>query len=495
MKLSELLIGIEVMAITGTADLQVSGISYDSRKVEQGHLFFALTGEKADGHSYIESAVKKGAIAVVHEKDVVGREALSDFASFIRVRDSRQALSLAANAWYHRPSGSMTVIGVTGTNGKTTTTYLLKSILEHWGKKVGLIGTIQYMIGDTVFPATHTTPESLEFQALLHDMLAAGCSHVVTEVSSHALSQKRVDGTMFKAGIFSNLTRDHLDFHGTMEDYFLSKRRFFTDLLDRHAASVINHDDPWGRRLAENSHARAYTYGLETGADLMASEIQTSFEGLRFRISTRGRTYEALSPLVGLPNVYNILAAAGAAASVGVPWDVVLEGIRKAPAIRGRFEKVNAGQKFLAVVDYAHTEDALERLIYTARGLTKGRIITVFGCGGDRDRGKRPRMGAIATRLSDFVVITSDNPRTEKPEDIIKEIEAGAARRNYLLEPDRKEAIRRAVIMAEENDVVLIAGKGHEIYQEIGGKRFPCNDSEIVEESIRHLINNREKST
>jgi UDP-N-acetylmuramoyl-L-alanyl-D-glutamate--2,6-diaminopimelate ligase len=449
-----------------------------------------MQGEKADGHAFIDAAVKKGASAVIHEKEVAGIDVLSDAVSFIRVRDSRRALALAANAWYGRPSRSMTVIGMTGTNGKTTTSYILKSILEHWGKKVGLIGTIQYMIGDAASQATRTTPESLEFQALLHDMRAAGCSHVVTEVSSHALAQKRVDGTLFRAGIFTNLTRDHLDFHRTMDDYFLSKRRFFVELLGPNAAAVINHDDSWGRRLAEGLDAEAYTYGLETGADLMASEINTSFGGLKFRISTRGRTYEVSSPLVGLPNVYNILAAAGAAASVGVPWEVILEGIRKSSPVRGRFEKVEAGQKFLAVVDYAHTEDALERLIYTARGLTKGKIITVFGCGGDRDRGKRPRMGAIATRLSDFVIITSDNPRSEKPEDIIGEIEAGAARRNYLAEPDRKEAIRRAVLMAEENDVLLIAGKGHEEYQEIGGKRFPCNDREVVEESIRHLINN-----
>jgi UDP-N-acetylmuramoyl-L-alanyl-D-glutamate--2,6-diaminopimelate ligase len=275
-----------------------------------------------------------------------------------------------------------------------------------------------------------------------------------------------------------------------MDNYFLSKRRFFAELLEKSATSVINHDDQWGRKLAENLHTNVYTYGLESGADLMAAEINTSFEGLKFRISTRGRTYDAASPLVGLPNVYNILAAAGAAAAVGVPWDVIMEGIRKSSAIRGRFEKIDAGQEFLAIIDYAHTEDALERLIYTARGLTKGKIITVFGCGGDRDRGKRPRMGAIATRLSDFVIITSDNPRSEKPEEIIREIEAGAARRNYLAEPDRKEAIKRAVLMAEKNDIVLIAGKGHEKYQEIGGRRFPFNDREVVEESIRHLINN-----
>jgi UDP-N-acetylmuramoyl-L-alanyl-D-glutamate--2,6-diaminopimelate ligase len=491
MKIKELIQGIEIVSMTGSGELQVSGIAYDSRKVEPGGAFFALRGERADGHLFVRSAVNNGAAAVIHEQEIEGIDDLLQSAAFIRVSDSRKALGIAARVWYQEPSRFMTVIGVTGTNGKTTTTYILKSILEAWGKKVGLIGTIQYMIGDEIFRATHTTPESLEFQKLLHDMRAAGCSHVVTEVSSHALSQKRVDGTVFRAGIFTNLTRDHLDFHGTMDEYFLSKRRFFSDLLDRNATPVINHDDQWGRRLAESIPAHAYTYGLESGADLVAAEIDASFEGLRFRISTRGRTYDAVSPLVGLPNVYNVLAAAGAASAVGVPWEMILEGIGRSPAIRGRFEKVHAGQKFLVIVDYAHTEDALERLIYTARGLTKGKIITVFGCGGDRDRGKRPRMGAIATRLSDFVIITSDNPRSERPEDIIAEIAAGGVRRNYLAEPDRKEAIRRAVLMAEANDIVLIAGKGHEEYQEIGGKRIPFNDREAVEESLRHLINNK----
>jgi len=491
MKIKELIEEPEIICIIGSDELEVSGISYDSRNVEPGHLFVAMQGEKVDGHDFIGDAVKKGAIAIVHEKEIADSGRFSPFASLIRVKDSRKLLACAANVYYHAPSRAMTVIGITGTNGKTTTTYILKSILEAWGKKVGLIGTIQYMISDAVYPATHTTPESLEFQALLHDMLVAGCSHVVAEISSHALSQKRIDNTIFKAGVFTNLTRDHLDFHGTMDDYFLSKKRFFTDLLDKKAMSIINHDDSWGRRLAESIVTGQYTYGLETGADLMASEMSNSFDGLRFKLTFRGRVYDIVSPLVGLPNVYNILSAAGAAASVGVPWDVILEGIRKSPAIRGRFEKIDVGQKFLAIVDYAHTEDALERLIYTARSLTKGKIITVFGCGGDRDKGKRPRMGAIATRLSDSVIITSDNPRSEKPEDIIKDIETGAARRNYLVEADRKEAIKRAVLMAEEKDVVLVAGKGHETCQEIGGKRFPFNDREVIEESIRHLINNR----
>ncbi len=490
MILKELIQRMKVIERRGSDAVQVSGISYDSRKVEQGNLFFALKGEKADGHAFIERAVKNGAIAVVHDKDVPAIDMLSAHVSFIRVKDTRQALAAAATIWYNQPSRSLTVIGVTGTNGKTTTTYLVKSILEQWEKRVGLVGTIQYMIGDEIRHATHTTPESIEFQSLLQRMLEAGCSHVVTEVSSHALSQGRVDGTRFTAGVFTNLTRDHLDFHGTMENYFLSKRRFFTDILNSSAVSVINHDDPWGRRLAEGLQSPVCTYGLDTGADLVASEINTSFEGLKFSMYTRGRTYAVVSPLVGLPNVYNILAAAGAAAAVGVPWNIILEGIKTSPPIRGRFEKVEAGQKFLAVVDYAHTEDALERLIFTARGLTKGRIITVFGCGGDRDRGKRPRMGAIATKLSDFVIITSDNPRSERPEEIIKEIASGAVRRNYLTAPDRNEAIRRAVLMAGENDVVLVAGKGHETFQEIGGKKISFSDREVVEESIRHLINN-----
>jgi UDP-N-acetylmuramoyl-L-alanyl-D-glutamate--2,6-diaminopimelate ligase len=490
MKVKELIGGIEVVGIRGSDELRVSGIAYDSRRVQCGHLFVAIQGEKADGHSFIESAVKKGAAAIISERDIEQTGRLPDSVCFIKVRDSRKALAIVANSWYRRPSQSLSVIGVTGTNGKTTTTYIIKSILETWGRKTGLIGTIQYMINDVVYPAVHTTPEALEFQALLNDMLTAGCSHVVAEVSSHALAQKRVDGTLFRAGVFTNLTRDHLDFHGTMEGYFLSKSRFFTDLLSGGATSVINHDDQWGRRLAEDLRGAVYTYGLETGADLTATDISNTFEGLRFWITARERTFEVVSPLVGLPNVYNILAAAGAAAAVGVPWEDILTGIRKSPPVRGRFEKVRAGQKFLAVIDFAHTEDALERLIYTARGLTKGKVITVFGCGGDRDRGKRPRMGAIATRLSDFVIITSDNPRFEETEDIIREIESGATGRNYIIEADRKEAIRRAVLMAGENDVLLIAGKGHEIYQEIRGKRFPFNDREVLEESIRCLINN-----
>ena len=493
MRLSEILKGLEIVNITGDTEIDITGISYDSRKAQSGHLFVAMRGEKADGHAFIQSAVERGAAAAVYEKPA--EFGITDNkVVFIRVKDSRKALACLANNFFSRPSDSLTVIGVTGTNGKTTTTYIIKAILEAWGKKVGLIGTIQYLIGDIAYNATHTTPEALEFQELLRSMLLSGCTHVVTEVSSHALAQKRVDGTAFSAVVFTNLTRDHLDFHKTMENYCVTKARLFKELLGKEGSSIINSDDLYGRRLiselgAARPDCRGISYGLEEGADLMASEIRDSFDGLRFSMTIRGRRYEALSPLMGLPNVYNILSAAGVAVSLGVPWEVILEGIGKAGHIKGRFEKVDSGQKFLAVVDYAHTEDALERLIYTARGLTNGRVITVFGCGGERDRGKRPVMGSIATRLSDFVIITSDNPRSERPEAIIKEIEAGAVRKNYLIEPDRKEAIKRAVLIAGENDVVLIAGKGHENYQDIEGRRLRFSDREVLEAAIRHLIN------
>ena len=492
MILDEIMEGIETLDISGDTGIDISGLSYDSRKADKGHLFFALPGEHADGHSFIEKAVERGAVAIVYERPGLypSRKPESGV-TFMHVKDSRSAIAFAANNFYRRPSESLKVIGVTGTNGKTTTTYLLKAILEEWGQKVGLIGTIQYMIRDAAYAAVHTTPEALEFQALLHEMLAADCSYVVTEVSSHALAQKRVDGTVFKGAVFTNLTRDHLDFHKTMEDYFAAKTRLFTELLDQGSASVINYDDPWGRKLAALIRGGVYTYGIEPGSDLRAADINDSFKGLRFSVTFRGRKYDVVSSLMGLPNVYNILSAAGASVSLGVPWEVILEGIKKAEPATGRFQKVDSGQEFLAIIDFAHTQDAIERLIYTARCLSKGKIITVFGCGGDRDRGKRPVMGALATRLSDMVIITSDNPRSEKPEEIIKEIEAGAVRKNYLVEPDRKEAIKRAVLMAGEGDIVLIAGKGHETYQEISGERYAFNDREVLEEAIKQLMKNK----
>lgn len=486
MILRDLIEGVAPETVSGNMEMDVTGITYDSRTAIRGCLFVALRGEKADGHDFVGDAVQRGAHAVVYERPL--RECPGSV-TCISVRDSREALASISNNFFGKPSHSMSVIGITGTNGKTTTAFVIKSILESWGKKVGLIGTIQYTVGNKVYDAIHTTPEAPEFQRLLSEMSSAGCSHVVSEVSSHALAQRRVDATCFGAAVFTNLTSEHLDFHKTMENYFLAKKRLFTELLAQDATAVINYDDIWGRRLLDSFSGNTITYGLEAGSDLMATDINNTADGLRFTIVYRERRYEIRSPLMGLPNVYNILSAAGNALSLGVPSNIIIDGIHEAGIVRGRFEKVDAGQGFFAIVDYAHTEDALERLIYTARGITKGKIITVFGCGGDRDRTKRPRMGSIATRLSDFVLVTSDNPRSEDPERIIEEIEKGAVRRNYLIEPDRKVAIRRAVMMAAEGDVVLIAGKGHETYQEIKGKRFQLNDREVLEEAIRQVIN------
>ncbi len=492
MILDEIIKGTDIKGITGRTDAEVAGVAYDSRKVLPGYLFVAVRGDNVDGHQFIKDAVGKGAVAIVCEEEQSDIKPVAG--SVVRVKDSRAALAAISNNFYGRPSGSLCVIGVTGTNGKTTTTYLIKSVLESWEKKVGLIGTIQCMIGDETYDARHTTPEALEFQELLYRMRMSGCTHVVSEVSSHALAQRRVDGTVFRAGVFTNLTREHLDFHGTMENYYYAKRRLFEELLD--GALVVNNDDQYGRRLISEINSlrpgmnRCYTYGLEKGSDFMAAEIRDSFDRLQFKILTDGGTHKVESSLVGLPNVYNILSAVGASVSIGVPWDVILEGIKDARPVKGRFERIDAGQRFMAIVDYAHTEDALERLIYTARGLTEGKIITVFGCGGDRDAGKRPKMGAVATRLSDFVIITTDNPRSEDPEKIISEIEAGAVKRNYLIEPERREAIKRAVLLAGDNDVVLVAGKGHESSQLVCGRSFHFSDREVLQEAIKQTVGN-----
>jgi len=503
MILKELLQGCDSVNNSLSADRDVKGVAYDSRRVKEGYLFVAIKGERYDGHDFITEAIKKGAIAVIGERDLRDIES-----AYIRVKDSRRALACIAHNFYGMSSENLFLIGITGTNGKTTTTYILKSILESWGKDVGLIGTIHYMVKDKTYPAPFTTPESLEFHGLLKDMLSSGCTHVISEVSSHALEQHRVDGAIFRVAVFTNLTRDHLDFHKTMESYFRAKERLFRELLDKDGTSVINLDDSYGKRLTselgsasggqDSEPSRILTYGLEDGADIVAREMNPSSEGLRFKLSFRGRSYDVSSPLIGLPNVYNIMSAAGVSISLGVPWQIILEGIRKTGGVTGRFEKVDLGQNFLCLIDYAHTEDALERLICTARELVKNsshithctspRIITVFGCGGDRDRGKRPKMGAVATKLSDLVILTSDNPRSEEPSDIIREIEDGAVRRNYMKEPNRREAIRKAVDLACDRDIILIAGKGHEDYQEIKGMRYRLNDREILEEAIKDKL-------
>jgi UDP-N-acetylmuramoyl-L-alanyl-D-glutamate--2,6-diaminopimelate ligase len=477
--LNELVEGLDIKGFRGDMDTEIKGVSHDSRRVSPGDLFVALRGGSFDGLDFISDALDRGAVAVMSEAVRAGEKSPS---TFVGVADPRTALAYVSNRFYRSPSDVLQVIGVTGTNGKTTTTRIIRSILETDGNRTGLIGTINYMVGDIMEEAGYTTPEPVEFQRLLRRMLDAGCTHAVSEVSSHALSQKRVDFTRFRLAVFTNLTRDHLDFHGDMEDYFSSKRRLFDELLSGPA--VINADDPYGARLLGSFRGEALSYGMGNEAELRAEDIRMTPGGLDFTILYRGGSHRVVSPLIGRPNVYNILSAAGACLALGVSWDSVLDGIGSVKVVEGRFEKLDCGQDFLCIVDYAHTDDALRRLILSARELTGGRVITVFGCGGGRDRGKRQKMGASATELSDLVFITSDNPRGEDPEGIINEIVAGAERDNYRVVPDRAEAIKEAVMAGGPSDTVLVAGKGHEECQEVMGRRLRFSDREVTAAAI-----------
>ncbi|MGE5239445.1 MAG: UDP-N-acetylmuramoyl-L-alanyl-D-glutamate--2,6-diaminopimelate ligase [Chloroflexota bacterium] len=495
---------------------EVPGIVYDSRMVGRGDLFVSVKGGKCDGHDFIGDAIKRGASAVVYERScdtIEGLMRAHPEITWIGVDDARDALAHLSSRFYRDPSEDVSVISITGTNGKTTTSYLIKGILEAWGKGVGLVGTIQYMIREEVFDAPHTTPESADLQRLIREMADRGCDFVIGEVSSHALAQKRADYTRIGVAVFTNLTRDHLDFHGSMEEYARAKERLFTELLVEGGTAVINIDDAFGKQLAERLRSggpsgralRVITYSVGSeGADLTVSRVRTSMNGTSctVRISSGGEVREeaVTSPLVGITNLYNMLGAVGAAIAVGVPWEAITRGIAGVKVVKGRFETVSLGQRFLAVVDYAHTEDALERLLQTTRevvtpvGAGKGRVITVFGCGGNRDRGKRPKMGGVATRLSDFVIITSDNPRHEDPREIIGDIEEGVGGGNYMVIPDRAVAITCAVALAAPGDCVVVAGKGHEEYQEVAGTRTPFSDRKFLEHAIRLLQGPRDRA-
>jgi UDP-N-acetylmuramoyl-L-alanyl-D-glutamate--2,6-diaminopimelate ligase len=465
----------------------VTAIAYDSRRVVPGAVFVALKGLRADGGAFVEQAASRGASAVVSESERPGSMAIP----WLAVRDARLSLALLADRFFDHPSRRMPVVGVTGTNGKTTTSYLLASMLDAAGLRAGMLGTVAYRIGGEDREASRTTPESPDVQQLLSEMLQHGCKSAVMEVSSHALALKRVDGMRFAAGIFSNLTRDHLDFHEDMEAYFAAKRRLF-EMLPADAPGVINLDDPRGASLVEIT-ARPVTYAITAAADFTPGPIEMTLSGLRFDIRSPKGTIRVTSKLVGRPNVYNILAAAATAAAVDVPIAAIEQGIAGLSGVPGRFEVVShPADEVTVVVDYAHTDDALRNLLETARPLAAKRLITVFGCGGDRDRSKRPLMGMVAARLSDVVMITSDNPRSEDPARIIEEIERGipagsqAPSRAPIVESlvDRAAAIDRAVSMAAPGDVVLIAGKGHEKYQQIGDRVLPFDDGEVARTAL-----------
>jgi len=484
-------------ALEGRAASQVvSSVAYDSRRVHGGAVFVALRGLKADGAAFAAQAVSRGAIAIVAETPRPEGIAVP----WLETTDARLALALLADRFYEHPSRRMAVIGVTGTNGKTTTAYLLASVLDAAGLPAGVMGTVSYRVGREEREAARTTPEAPDVQQLLAEMIDAGCRSAVMEVSSHALAMKRVDGMRFAAAIFTNLTRDHLDFHEDMESYFAAKRRLF-EMLEGDAPAVINADDPRAASLVAVCR-RAVTYGITQPADVAPGPLTLALEGLSLDVRTPKGSVAIRSRLVGRPNVYNILAATAAAVALDLPLEAVAAGVGALPGVPGRFEVVSSSSDAVTVVvDYAHTDDALRNLLETARPLAARRLITVFGCGGDRDRTKRPLMGMVASRLSDVVIVTSDNPRSEDPARIIEEIRRGITpgaqggrSTDVVSVVDRAEAIERAVQMAGEGDLVLVAGKGHEKYQQIGDRVLPFDDVAVAREALARRRRARSKA-
>jgi UDP-N-acetylmuramoyl-L-alanyl-D-glutamate--2,6-diaminopimelate ligase len=498
MELKRLLEGVEVRKITGETLKEIEGIAYHSLQVEKNFLFAALRGMEVDGHRFIVEAIERGAEAVILEEaqDLPGK-------TMILVKNSRQALAKISSNFYGNPSSEVNLIGITGTNGKTTTTYLLESIFKKAGWTVGVIGTINYRFSGKAVPAPNTTPESLDLQRILWEMVREGISHVIIEVSSHGLDLDRVFGCQFDGALFTNLTPEHLDYHQTLTHYFESKKKLFSEfLMKSHKArrfAATNVDDPKGEDIVKGIGLPVIRYGLSPSCDISATEASSTFEGLSCWIKTPKGKFPIHSKLTGGFNLYNILAAVATGIAMDVPLEIVKEGVEGLEGVSGRFEKVMNRKGIHVIVDYAHTHDALERVLLGLKDIlgsssnSDGKIITVFGCGGDRDRTKRPLMGEVAGRYSDLAILTSDNPRTEDPLAIIDEVEKGLktlpleewhrdeidswrSKRGYLKVPDRREAIRMAVQLARPSDTVLIAGKGHEDYQIIGRKRFPFDD-------------------
>jgi UDP-N-acetylmuramoyl-L-alanyl-D-glutamate--2,6-diaminopimelate ligase len=484
-----LLEALDAKRVVGRPPAAVSGIAVDSRRVERGDCFVAVPGLKQDARRFVPEAVGRGAALVVTEG-----EALPDVpVAQIVVPSARRALARLADAYYEHPSRRLTIVGITGTNGKTTTSYLVDALLRARGLRTGVIGTIQYIVGDQILPASQTTPDALELQGMLARMVADGVGGVAMEVSSHALVQARAEGVEFDVAVFTNLTQDHLDFHGTFGEYRRAKRGLF-ELLAASAkprrTAVVNVDDPAGRSMVEGLDVAVLGFGVGAGADVRATDFTSGLDGIRVSVETPNGPASVTSPLVGEHNVMNLLGALGAGLALGLAPDVAARALAGVGTVPGRFEQVRAGQPFLVVVDYAHTPDALERVLATARKLTRGRLGVVFGCGGDRDRGKRPIMGEIAARLADRVWVTSDNPRSEDPDAIIAEVVAGVRRvwaddSRYARLAARDVAIESALAWAEPGDTVVIAGKGHETYQIIGATVLPFDDRDVARRILR----------
>jgi UDP-N-acetylmuramoyl-L-alanyl-D-glutamate--2,6-diaminopimelate ligase len=488
MNFVELLEGVEILAQSGNP--KVTGVEYDSRRVKPGNVFIAMRGESSDGNRFVDQAVAAGALAVVTDS-----EQRPANVAWAQVAHGRRALAGVSGNFYGRPAEKLAVTGITGTNGKSTTAFICEAILAAAGRNSVLVGTIEYHVAGETLPAPHTTPEPLELQRLFHEALAADATEAVMEVSSHALAQQRIFGIPFDVAVFTNLTRDHLDYHHTMDDYFAAKRILFAGCGTKEPrVAVLNADDESGLQLAKFSKGRSaevFTYGLAK-ADFHATKLDISAQGTRFNMITPDEMIPVTSQLIGRVNVYNILAASAAAYARGCPSEAIAAGVANCTRVPGRFERVDCGQPFTVVVDYAHTDDALRNLTSLAREFVKasgGRVITVFGCGGDRDRAKRPLMGEAAGTGSDFVVLTSDNPRSEDPLAIINDAVVGLQRSGarYVTEPDRRAGIRLALSEARSNDIVLIAGKGHEQVQITKSGSVPFDDKQVTAQALRDL--------
>ena len=477
MKLNDIINGLEIIKVNGNLDLDITNIEYDSRKVRENTLFICIKGFNSDGHKYIQNAIKSGAKSFLVQDDIN-----IDGYTFIRVNDTRASMAKIADNFYNHPSKKFGVIGVTGTNGKTSITTLLSEILKSNNNKVGLIGTIKIFDGEEEIQSNSTTPESIELQNYFNRMLNNKCDYCAMEVSSHSLALNRVDETDFKLGLFTNLTPDHLDFHKDLEDYRRSKEKLF---FKTSIANIINIDDDGGKKIYENIKylkTPIYTYGIDNEADFMARDIQISANGVSYKLKTPTYEDNIFVPIPGKFTVYNTLAVIAACYMLNLDKDVIIKTLKNTNGITGRFEIVENDKDINVIIDYAHTPDALENILNTVKEFAKGDIITVFGCGGDRDKIKRPLMGKISQKLSDICIITSDNPRNENPNLIIEDILSGLDKdiKNYKVIIDRKEAIEEAIKIAKKDDIIIIAGKGHENYQIIGKNKYHFDDKEIV---------------
>lgn len=492
--LSQLLETIDAVEVIGSTEQVIQDVSYDSRAVKDGSLFICLDGARVDGHSYARKAAEAGAVAILAEKEVD----VPNGVTVIRVADTHAAMQSLVPYFFDYPSRKLRMIGVTGTNGKTTSTYVLRSILRKAGYRVGVIGTIQIMIEEEVLPISNTTPDVVDLQKVLVRMVEAKIDYVIMEVSSHALALNRVAGCDFNVAMFTNLTQDHLDFHKTLEQYALAKAELFARLASRdnckpNRAAVVNLDDNASAVMIKAAEGvKVITYGIHSDADIRATDIRVTGSGTSFKIVGKYGKQSLNLRLTGIFNVYNVLGTICAALSENISWETILGSLMSFTAVAGRFELIDGGQSFPIIVDYAHTPDGLENILNTAKEFTRGRIIVVFGCGGDRDRTKRPIMGRIAATLGDVVIATSDNPRTEDPDAILADVEAGILevlddKTQYEKIADRRSAIERAITMANADDVVMIAGKGHETYQILNSGTIHFDDREVAREVVKGL--------